>query len=99
MKRMQFSGYTPKFKAEVVKSALKAYRKLLDLDEQGTQPLYRPRNWERVNRQNERRKKKTNWFKRRGDLSVVFVPATPGSELKKSYEKCIKESDLGIKVV
>ena len=99
MKRMQFSGYNPKFKSEVVKSALNAYRKLLDMDEQGTQPLYRPRNWERVRRQNERRKKKTNWFKRRGDLSVVFVPATPGSELKKSYEKCIRESDLGIKVV
>ena len=32
-------------------------------------------------------------------MSVVFVPATPGSELKKSYEKCIRESDLGIKVV
>ena len=34
MKRIQFSGYTPKFKGEVVKSALKAYRKLLDMDEQ-----------------------------------------------------------------
>ena len=99
MKRMQFSGYTPKFKGEVVRSAMNAYRKLLDMDSQGTQPLYRPKTWKRIERQKERRKKKTNWFKRRGDLSVVFVPATPRSELKKKYEKCIKESGVGIKVV
>ena len=99
MKRMQFAGYTPKFKGEVVRSAMKAYRKLVDMERQGVQPLYRPKNWKRVERQKERRKKKTNWFKRGGDLSVVFVPATPGSELKRRYEKCIKESGVGIKVV
>ena len=41
-------------------------------------------------------RRKTNLFKRRDDFT-----ATPGSELKKSYDKCIKDSDLdlGIKVV
>ena len=53
----------------------------------------------RVERQEERRRKKTNWFKRGGNLSVVFVPATPGSELKKQYEKCIRENGVGVKVV
>ena len=56
MKRMQFSGYTPRFRGKVVKSAVKAYRKLLDMNEQGTQPLYRPKSWEKVRRQKERRK-------------------------------------------
>ena len=41
MKRMQFAGYTPKFKGEIVCSATKAYKKLRDMDRQNTQPLYR----------------------------------------------------------
>ena len=43
MMRMQFAGYTPEFKGEVVRSAFKAHRKLFDKDRQGTQPLYRPK--------------------------------------------------------
>ena len=99
MMRMQFAGYTPEFKGEVVQSAFNAHRKLCDMDRQVTQPLYRPKTWERVERQEERRRKKTNWFKRGGNLSVLFIPASPGSELKKQYEKCIRESGVGVKVV
>ena len=39
-------------------------------------------------RQNERRRrKKMSWFKRGGNLFVVFIPATPGVELKMWFEK------------
>ena len=55
MQRMQFSGYEKKFKGEVVKSAFKAYRTIIEKDERGEQPLYRPKMWKRVERQKERR--------------------------------------------
>ena len=66
MQMMQFSGYEAKFKGVIVKSAFKAYREVKEKDGRGEQPLYRPKMWNRVDRQNERRMKKTNWFKRKG---------------------------------
>ena len=53
--------------------------------------MYRPKMWKRVERQKERSMKKMNWFKRGGNMSVIFVPATPGSELKKRYEAAVCE--------
>ena len=36
-----------------MKSAFKAYGELKEKDEQGEQPLYRPKMWKRVDRWNE----------------------------------------------
>ena len=45
------------------------------------------------------RKRRDNWF-RKGDFdTVVFVPATPGSQLKRRYVKEIKATEFKIKVV
>ena len=43
--------------------------------------------WNRVGRSRARRAKKNEWFKRgkAGNESVIFVHATPGSELKKVH--------------
>jgi hypothetical protein len=63
-------------------SALNAYDKMVERDEEGVEPLYRPRGWNEVERAKRRRAKKGDWFKG-GDQrneSVVFVPAPPGSE-------------------
>ena len=87
-----------KFKGEVVISAMTAYKKTLGLGEtrHSTTDQKPRREWEG---KNERSKKKTNWFKRRGNLSVMFLPATPKLELKNEYERCIRKSGLGIKVI
>ena len=86
-------------KGEIVKSVFKAYRQVKEKDERGEQPLYRPKMWNRVDRQNERRTNKMNWFKKGGNISVIFVPATPRSELKKRYEAAVSECRVGMKVV
>ena len=46
-KRMQFSGYQERFREEVVKSALDAYDKMVDKDQQGEEPMYRTRDWKK----------------------------------------------------
>ena len=43
--RMQYSGYHRRFRTEVVRSALNAYDKMVERDEEGVEPLYRPRGW------------------------------------------------------
>ena len=46
----------------------------------------------------EKRKKRDEWYRKGGYDSVIFVPATPGSELKSRYEKEIDEAGIKIKV-
>ena len=48
MLRLQYSGCAQKFRTQVVLSALKAYNPMIELDASGEQPLYRPREWKRV---------------------------------------------------
>ena len=100
--RMQYSGYSEQFRAEVVRSALHAYDEMKDKDRKGEVPFYRGRDWRRVERAEERRAKKGGWFKKRGDGSsnetVIFLPATPGSELRKRYMSVIQKSGVRVAV-
>ena len=79
MMKMQYSGYSKKFRYEVVKSALKAYDDRVSADESGIRPLYRPKEWKTKERASEKQRKKNNWYKTRGDDAVIFIPATPKS--------------------
>ena len=83
--RMQYSGYSEQFRAEVVRSALHAYDEMKAKDERGEEPLYRGRDWKRVERPEDRWAKEINWFKKRGDgtinKTVIFIPALLDSEL------------------
>ena len=97
--RLQYSGYDRKFLEEVVRSALAAYNRLLDLDASGEKPLYRPREWRALEQALERRKRRDHWFRKRGLDTVIFIPAAPGSQLKRRYMREIKATDFRIKVV
>ena len=61
--RMQFSGHSLKMRGQVVRSALNAYDKIREKDERGETPMYRPREWNREEREENRRKKKRDWFR------------------------------------
>ena len=93
------SKYTTdhKFRTEVVLSVLKAYNRLIDAS--GEQPLYRPREWKRLERAQERQGKRESWYRKGGFDTVIFVPATPGSQLKIRYIEEIKGAGFKIKVV
>ncbi|KXJ11003.1 hypothetical protein AC249_AIPGENE16189 [Exaiptasia diaphana] len=97
--RMQFSGYNKKFRYEVFDSALKAYKNMKSKDQAGEVPLYRPREWRRKERENEKRSKRNNWYKKGGYSSVVFIPATPDSELKRKLEDDVRSSGIKVKIV
>ena len=55
MLRLQYSGYDWKFREEVVRSALAAYNRLVELDANGEKPLYRPREWRALEQAREKK--------------------------------------------
>ena len=99
LRRIQYSGYDKTFRYDVVNSALKAYETLLEKERQGERPLHRPKDWNRIERRQEREDRKTNWYKKGNEESVIFVPYTQNSELKKRYVEQIQKSGIRIKVV
>ena len=97
--RMQFSGFSKKFRYEVVCSALSAYDSIHDKVRRGERPLYRPFEWDREERDRAKAAKVLNWYKVGGYESVMFVQSTPNSELKRRFQKEIDKSGLKIRVV
>ena len=97
--RMQYSGYRKKFRYEVVDSALKAYRERKKADQEGERPLHQPKEWRKEEREQEKIGKKCSWYKRGGNEAVIFVSATPNSQLQTKNQKEIKQQGFKIKVV
>ena len=98
MARMQASGYDHEFRLEVLKSAKKAYEKLKERENQGGM-LHRPRTLNRIERRKERLEKKKNWYGTTKYETVLFVPATPNSELQQKLQDKANESKVKMKVV
>ena len=99
MARLQFSGYSMEERIKVYRTAKKRFDEMLRKDETGTEPLYRSKNWNRAERNEEKRRKKGNWFKGNGSEAVYFVDATPGSQLADLCRKEFERAGLKIKVV
>ena len=99
MKKIQYSGYNKRFRAEVVTSALNAYRIIQQKDKDGIQPMYRHKEWNKKEREENKKGKKLDWFKKKGEETVIFIPATPRSELKKQLEEEVKKSKVKVKIV
>ena len=62
-------------------------------------PLYRSKHWKKDERYDEKLRKKRDWYKQGGFDSVMFVDATPGGELMKTFETIIREVELPIRIV
>ena len=98
-KRLQFSGYDQQFRYHVIASALNAYDCLRKKEDDGERPLYRPRTWNASERRNNKQTKKTEWFKKNGESTVLFVPPTPNSVLVKALRVVAKRSDVNMRIV
>ena len=99
MARMQASGYNQKLRFEILQSALKAYQVIVEKDQEGEQPMYRMKEWQKNRRRKEKEKKGREWYTKGGTESVLFVPATPNSQLQKLFQREVNQSDINIKVI
>ena len=87
MGRLKQAGYTENFRTSSLNQAMARYNGMLKADIEGTQPLYRDKNWDRQNRSQKR--KKTSWTL---DYDgVIFVESTPGGQLAKMYREVAEE--------
>ena len=94
MQRLQFSGYPREFRQQVLTSALKKYdRKMTaSLREGGADNIQQ--------HQQQSVGDKVQWYARDGQFeSVMFVEATPGSELAKRVRSVVERLRLRIKIV
>ena len=108
MLKLKNSGYSEKYRKEILDSAAKAFEKMLEDDKKNVKPLFRPREWNKDKRDELKRNKKVNWYKNPEKThinykSVLFVPPTPGGilakELKKREEELNKYSEERIKII
>ena len=90
------SGYSQKFRQEILDSVLKAYQKMVEDDTTGVKPMYRNREWNKEERIKVKSTKKSNWWNTvKSDIqykTVLFVTPTPGGQLMKELQK--RESEL-----
>ena len=80
MLKMKNSGYSKRWRIQILDSALKAFDKMVDQDQKGNKPLYRNRSWNLENRKVEKNNKVKNWYKggSKSEVeykSILFVPS------------------------
>ena len=94
MQLLKNSGYSEMFRAEILKSELKGYNLILQAERESVRPVYRPKGWKESARWLEKRRRKNNWLGKFWK-SCIFVPPTPGSELKKQMQAKEEEMRAG----
>ena len=108
MVKMKNSGYNQKYRKEVLESALSAFEKMKSDEKHGIKPLYRSRDWNHEERNENKQKKKVGWYKNTKNTNieyktVLFVPITKGGalakEIKQREEELNKYSQERIKIV
>ena len=94
MAKLKSSGYSEKFRHEIILSAKSAFRTMIEDDSSGKKPLYRNR--DQIDCDKKVRQSKGRWWNKGTQQykAVLFVPPTPNSELAKLMQK--REAELNL---
>ena len=93
--RMKASGYTEKFRLDVITAGIKGFEKMVDTEKAGGRPLNRERTWNQTERKKAKTMKKLTWHKTGGYHVPLFIPFTPNGELKEHLQEVEKKSAAG----
>ena len=85
--RLRDSGYSERFRQEIIKSILRGWDKMVEEHSAGRRPINRSKSWQEDRRRREKIRKKSTWYKSGGYSTVMFCPWTPGSELAKRWRE------------
>ena len=90
------SGYSERFRHEVISDAIRGHQKLLQEVAEGKRPLNRPRGFQEEEKRRRRQEKGERWYRReeRGTKvreGVFIIPPTPQSLLAKTFKKICTE--------
>ena len=97
--KLKDSGYSAKFRAEIIKSAKNAFNLQIQNDSKGIRPLFRDKN-RIIQDQKEKGVGSVDWWnkayykdpKNKKYSTILFVPPTPGGKLAKQMQK--REAEL-----
>ena len=102
MVKMWRSGYSHKVRKDVVHGAVSAYECRKRLSEAGVRPMYRSKEYKREEREVEKMMKKETWFRSSTcgiqPETVLFVTATPNSELCNNIKERLRMSKIPVRV-
>ena len=97
MARMMKAGYPQRYRRDALCRSLRIYDKMVEDDLTGKRPLYRPKEYERIQRRQQKQKKKTNWSNRGGFIAPIFVPPTPNGDLARELKDIAeREAEAGV---
>ena len=104
MLKMKDSGYSEKFRNEIVSSAQAAFKKIVENHENGTRPIHRNREQMLIDKGAKNSSGYSWWNKGKTNYnSVLYVPPTPNGillrMLKKHEEELNFNSDLRSKIL
>ena len=83
--RMRMSGYSERFRREIMVSGIRGYERQLKDSDDGVCPMHRSRGYRKEERMKEKYMKKRSWYKPCD--AVLFCPSTPRGELAKRMRK------------
>ena len=78
---MKMAGYGEEYMKSNLEKALRFHDLMKRDEEEGKWPMFRPKNWQKVERRRDKDKKKYSWKNRGGHVAPLFIPATPDVEL------------------
>ena len=91
MLKLKRSGYSEKFRENLILKAKAAYKKIVQNDFLGLKPMFRNSEEQETHKKNKLKNRK--WWNKGGKTfsNVLFVPATPGGVLASRMQKRIAE--------
>ena len=98
----QRSGYPERFRHEIISDALQGFKNMQKREQEGGQPVDRPRNYDEAGRRRRKLEKSGRWYRRepRGRSireGVLVVPPTPDGALAMAMKKVCEEELKGHK--
>lgn len=93
--RMKMSGYNEHYRHNIIISALAGWNRQKENDRRGIKPMYRDKNWNKIERIKSKEKKAAHWFRKGGETDYdfpIFCPCTPDSKLLNRWRKVAEEA-------
>ena len=98
---MMCSGYSEKFRLEIIQAGVKGFENQCEVADNGGTPVHRPRSYNLEERTKKKMLTKTSWY--RPYDAVGFFPGTPNSELVNEIKAIVvdesKRIDMNVKIL
>ena len=96
--RMMEAGYNEHYRKVTLERALAVFDKMKEKENEGIQPINRPKDWNLADRRKQKNRKQRSWGTRGGFIAPIIIPSTPNSELLKMMREVARtESEPGLR--